>query len=138
MYKLTSEFLVKLDQEKVKYEFDTSEKEYDWVGILTIGEHSNNIYLQFYIKEQGDVQIKLFSLCKVKEEKEIEMLRTLNELNRDYRWLTFFIDENSEVTINTDFMVSEDDVRDRCFEMAQMFVDIVDEAYPKIMMTLWK
>ena len=138
MYKLTSEFLVKLENEKVKYEVDTSEKEYDWVGISTIGEHSNNIYLQLYIKEQGDVQIKLFSLCKVKEEKEIEMLRTLNELNRDYRWVTFFIDENSEVTIDTDFMVSEDDVRDRCFEMAQMFVDIVDEAYPKIMMTLWK
>lgn len=140
MNKITEAFVKKLDEIEVKYDIDENEDGYDWLGIQQVGEHSNNIYMQFFIDDSLlNMQIKQFSLCKITEEKEGDMLKILNELNAEYRWVKFYIDmENKEVTASMDIDPNGEDIGQAGVDAAQLFIDIMNAAYPKIMMTLWQ
>ena len=76
-------------------------------------------------------------LANVSVEKAARVLLTLNECNSEYRWAKFHLDEDSDVVANADVIFDEQNCADFCIEMIMRTVQIVDEAYPKIMKAVW-
>ncbi len=65
------------------------------------------------------------------------MLDTVNKLNVKYRWLSFYIDDDEEVTCNADSLLNADTAAEVCFNLLVRFITIVDEAYPEMMKVLY-
>ena len=66
------------------------------------------------------------------------MLESVNTLNVKYRWLSFYIDGDEEVTCNADSVLNAETAAEVCFNLLVRFITIVDEAYPELMKALWK
>lgn len=56
----------------------------------------------------------------------------------EYRWLTFFINDNHSLVVNADALYNTENCGGISLFYIMRMVNIVDEAYPKIMKNLWK
>ena len=83
------------------------------------------------------------NIANVNEEKLTETLKALNKLNADYRYVRFYV-ENNTITVKTDILVLSDSTdiadtyADYIVSMIDMHIGVIEEAYPKIMETIWK
>lgn len=66
-----------------------------------------------------------------------DMLITCNELNNAYRWVKFCIDDDNDIMIEDDAIVTEESVGLECLELIFRTVSIVREVKPKIMRVLY-
>ena len=123
-----------LDEKGVRY---TVENE----CILSVnysGDNALAIRIVFVFGEEGrDVAIRCFSVAKVPSEKLAKAYETCSKLNAKWRWLKFYVDSDSEVTVADDAIVEPTTLGAECFELMLRCVDIVDNAYPEIMGTIW-
>lgn len=65
------------------------------------------------------------------------ILYKLNELNSNYRWFKFEIDEDDKsITMTRDFKKSED-TNEQIMELIVRGLNLADECYPQIMKCIW-
>ena len=84
------------------------------------------------------VSLRSFNLCQVPEEKKAAMYAACNAVNRQYRWVKFYIDEkDSTVTAQDDAVLQADSAGQEIFELIIRMSNIVDEAYPTLMKANW-
>ena len=72
-------------------------------------------------------------MLNVPEDKMAEALLLLNELNNSYRWVKFCIDEDRDLLVRTDAIVSEETAGKELLELTLRMSSIIDDAWPKIM-----
>lgn len=70
-------------------------------------------------------------------EKTAKMLLVLNECNRKFRWVKFYLDNDNDVVANGDVLFDEQNVGDACIELVMRTASIIDDAYPDIMKGIW-
>lgn len=96
------------------------------------------IELSFFFLKNYDVQVRCFSICNVPDNKIEEMYEILNELNCEYRWVTFFIDEDNDVNVKGDiFRITYNTASSICIDFAFRIMSIINDALPEIMKTRW-
>ena len=113
-------------------------------------EKSSAVWLQFAVENGGtyriylisqdddnDVEVRVFELAQISEEKKPRLLKLINELNCEYRFTKFTIDEDGDLNIAYDFPVDGENPAACACELVTRFVHIIDEAYPRIMRALW-
>ena len=113
-------------------------------------EKSSAVWLQFAVKNGGtyrihlisqdddnDVEVRVFELAQISEEKKPRMLKLINELNCEYRFTKFTVDEDGDLNVAYDFPVDGENPAACACELVMRFVHIIDEAYPRIMRVLW-
>lgn len=111
MYEATQCIVKKFDELDFKYEYE----KYDDTDMLTLRFNTDTIPLVeiiLVITEDFDCGIYSPNIANVNEEKMTEMLKALNELNAEYKYVRFYANDNT-ITVKT-------------------------EVYPKIMETIWK
>lgn len=85
------------------------------------------------------VTIKSYNLCKFPPEKIGAMYKLCSELNKDYKWVKFYVDESDNtITAQDDAIIQLDTCGAECYELSARLVLIVDEAYPRMMKTIWQ
>ena len=137
MQETTKRFLQCMDSEQIKYEAKEREEK-DWVGVKYNGNNINTISIQFFFDLGGkDVALRVFTIAKVPQNKTADMLKTLNELMVEYRWLRFYLDADNEVTASYDATITAETAAPVAKELMFRTLNIVDECYPRIMQTLW-
>ena len=97
---------------------------------------NTNIKVNF-IFEDEKVGIRCYSLLKVNEDQFASALICCNELNCKKRWVKFCIDEDFDVNIEDDAIVSLSTAGEEVFELLIRLCMIADEAYPVLNKAIW-
>ncbi len=111
-------------------------------GVIRLGYTADNVKdlkIFLFFDRDGDnyVQLRTGVLGNFKEEKLPAGFALANRLNSTYRWSKFIIDEDRDMEVRCDAILSADNAGDVVHELVSRLVGIVDEAYPEIMRTLW-
>ena len=127
-------FVDYLDQKGVKYRLHDDKS-------LTVpyrGDNAPNINVMLIFGEDCcDVAVKIFTICKVPDNKVYDMYKCASELNAHFRWLKFYIDKDQELMADMDAVIQIFSCAEECYELVQRSVSIVDDAYPMAMKVLY-
>ena len=95
--------------------------------------------LRVRVSDDGGAKIWTYLLSNINEEKFIPMLKTLNKLNDNYRFIKLSIDKDNDVCAEYDFFLfgEEDIIGDQFMSILYLFSDIVDTCLPDILKTVW-
>ena len=101
------------------------------------GQMATYDLLMVFDKEDHTVMIRVGRLAKVPIDRQFEVLSALNELNREYRFVSFYSDPEDFVAVQTDRVIAANETADPVMEMIVRVVQILDGAYPRIMKAIW-
>ncbi len=126
-------FVDLLDEKELKYFAKTDEDgdaivDFPYDGKMTkcIFSGDKGEYLSLYMVYES-----------VPEDKYAEMLIICNTLNAKYKWIKLYIDNDSDLMVQDDAILSDDNTADEAFELLLRFLDIVKECKPTIMKALY-
>ncbi|WP_415930076.1 YbjN domain-containing protein [Zhenpiania hominis] len=140
IYKATMLIQQEMDKKELKYyveEFDDRSILYAGFGI----ENGPSVRVQFISRDNdNDVAIFLFGLVNgVSEDNMDKMLNAINECNKKYRYLKFYVDDDRNVNVEYDIPIEADDnsVGAEACEIFVRFMQITNECYPMLMKVIW-
>jgi len=93
--------------------------------------------LMVFDKDDHTVMFRVSRLAKLPIDRQFEVLSALNELNREYRFVRFYTDQEDYVTVQIDRIIAVNETADPVMEMIARILRIIDEAYPRIMKAIW-
>jgi hypothetical protein len=94
------------------------------------------IYVFFDEDNDPYVSFKCWEIQSFKNN-EAAALIVCNNLNNEYRWLKFYMDEDKDVNASLDAMVDRSTCGEECLSLVRRMVNIIDEAYPQIAKARW-
>ena len=113
-------------------------------------EDRTHVWLQFSVKngpsvrikficrqDQNDVSVRVFSILNVDKEKIVKLYPVLNQLNDEYRFVTFCWDKDGDVNMKYDYLETCQVPESSARELVIRLVRIIDDAYPRMMQALW-
>ena len=68
----------------------------------------------------------------------MEILNEINKINTDYKFIKIYISPKDGISANIDFFADEKNVGEQFIDMASIFIDLMDAAYPRIMTKVWE
>lgn len=83
------------------------------------------------------VTIHTVIVDRIPKDKAIEVLVTLNSLNRTYRWAKFTVEEDGSVMVTDDAVIDLDTCGEEVDRCLQQIAEISDAAYPVIMKAMY-
>ena len=85
--------------------------------------------------DNNDVVVMTDSIARFPEDKRENGLALVNTLNWEYRYVKFLFGSMGDLYAQYDFPVylGDDEVGKVCIEITTRFLNIIDEAYPRIM-----
>ena len=132
---LKSEYMRAMDREGIKY------REVDDVCVQVnySAKNTNTVEIKVIFSKEGAgvVALRCWSFGNVKEEKRTAVMEVCNRLNKKYRWVKFYLDNDSDVTVAADAVIDKDTVGPVCIQLARRMTDIYDECYPILMKEIW-
>lgn len=130
--------------------YDTLSANKDLKVFVEESEKSSYVWLSFEIKNGGsyrirfisrdddnDVAVRIYRLVTVEEDKIPKILPAINDINGEWRFAKFNVDEDGDVNIAYDFPESCSNPAECAEEIIIRLVKIVDDAYAKIMQAIW-
>lgn len=111
-----------------------------WMGFRTESMDSIKIYMIF--DKEGDdyiVSFKAFDVCRFPAEKTEVMYKLCSQMNRQYRWVKFYVDESDNtITCQDDAIIQLDTAGKECLKLVRRMVSICDDVYPELMKAIWR
>ena len=101
------------------------------------GKNATFDIIMVFDKEDHTVTMRVGRLAKIPIDRQFEVLSTLNELNRTYRFLRFYSDPDDFVTVQYDYIVAENETAEPAMEMIFRTLQIIEEGFPRIMKAIW-
>lgn len=128
-------FMRHMDREGVKY----TEMDDHVVKVVYTGDNLKTIPIFVFFDENGEplISVKCWEIANFKNEKMAGGMIACNELNKRYRWVKFFLDDDSDVIAQIDAYVDEATCGGECLNLVKRMVNIIDEGYPTFMRALW-
>ena len=125
-----------LDAKGVRYKTNESRNAIE-LGFKADNKEGIDLIL-FFDEDDGGMALRSFNYCKFPESKLANMYQLCSEMNKDYRWIKFYVDErDNTITLSDDAVIQLDSCGDEAWELIVRMVSIGDEAYPKFMKVLW-
>lgn len=95
-------------------------------------------FLVRFVSRDGDndVGIRVFDLVKVKDGQQDIALQVLNQLNREYRFVRFYLHSSGSVHAASDLYVCTDNVGEMAVEAFARFRQVIKKAYPVLVKAL--
>ncbi len=126
-------FMNYCDSEGIKYNDDDEET-------VSLSYRCDNLedlrIVVFFHKDRNDVQF-WSTFASAKDEKRSAGLLACNSLNQEYRWVRFYLDKDWDLICEADALLDPSSGGEECLSIVRRMVNIIDEAYPKFMKTLW-
>jgi hypothetical protein len=106
----------------------------DLISVWFSGSEPNVKYeiLVVIDKAESSVIIRCYGIYPVAKNKRTPMLKALNQLNMNYRWVKFYLDEDSEVAAGADAIINPHTAADVTYEMVVRTLNIIDDGYAQI------
>lgn len=101
-------------------------------------DNGPNAIVRFISRDDdNDVAVRVFDLVKVKEDQQERMIKVINDLNKEFRFLKFVIHDSGSVHVENDLYLHTENVGEVAAEMFVRYMQILKQAYPKLMKALW-
>ena len=82
--------------------------------------------------------LRSFNYVKFPDAKKPQMYQLCSELNKSFRWVKFYVDEqDNTITLADDAVIQLETVGEEAFELMMRMIGIADNAYPTFMKALW-
>lgn len=132
-------FVKRLDEEGKKYDCDERPGQSDVVTLRFAGANCNSMVVRFFFdNDEKSVAIRCFSICHFTDEQVTEGIAEANRLNNEYRWARFSVDDNNDVVVAADAVITPETAGSVCYELLARVVNIIDRVYPRLMKIRWK
>jgi len=127
-------FMRHMDRNNIKY---TDVRE-NVVWVVYTGDNLRTIPVFVFFDAEGDplVSFKCWEIANFKNEKMAAGIIACNELNNKYRWVKFYLDDDSDVVAQIDAYVDDETCGGECLSLVRRMVNIVDGGYPTLMQAL--
>ncbi len=86
----------------------------------------NGTYLSLYLVFES-----------VPEEKLADVIFVCNELNNQYKWITFYVDKQNNVVLHDDAIITIENAADEAFELLVRMIQIAEDAKQPIMKAIY-
>lgn len=128
-------FMRYMDRNNVKY---TDVRE-DVVKVVYTGDNLKSIPVYVFFDKDGDplVCFKCWDIAKFPDGKIANGVIACNMLNKKYRWVKFYLDDDKDIVAQIDAYVDEETCGSECLNLVKRTVNIVDEGYEIIAKALW-
>ncbi len=125
-----------MDKKEVKYE--AIERESDTVVSCSWRLDNLSVSIRCFIDDDNThVALRCFGFIHIQQDQFAKALMTCNQLNIEYRWVKFVIDDDLDLNAYDDAVISADTAGEELFELLIRMTGIVDDCYPKFMKTIW-
>ena len=128
-----TQFTKTLDAKNLKYRITNGNDEdilidfpYEGRNTRLIFSGENGKYLSLYLVFEH-----------IPEEKVGDVIYTCNELNCQYKWVTFYVDKDNDVILHDDAILSIPTAAEETFELLVRMLKIGDEVKSQIMRTIY-
>ena len=74
---------------------------------------------------------------RVPEDKVPDAIFACNELNCQYKWVTFYVDKDNDVILHDDAILSVSDAAEEAFELLVRILKIAEDIKPVIMRAIY-
>ncbi len=111
----------------------------DGVVVNLRGDHCPHMSIVITCTELSNTTVLNISVPKIVSlsNKISDALPILNEINREYRWAKFVIDENQDLLCSLESHINEEDFLYQFRLMFLVITTAIDETYPKFMKLIW-
>ena len=118
-------FAQRLDREKLIYTKDEDKKK---ITLSYNGDNFKSLKFVFLFDDDGEsVAIRVWSIEEFTASQLSDAYEFCNRMNNDYRWISFFVDSDNELTARADAILTGATVADECLELLRRTVRIVDK-----------
>ncbi len=127
-------FLQACDREGLKYVPPKITPDGKTVLRLNVrGTHGNGYAVTYvFPPEEKDVSIRIFGLVTARKEILAKVIYRCNKMNNRFRWVKFLVDDDMDLNLEADCVITPETAGEVCMEMFYHFVRAADEAYPGI------
>ena len=125
---------------------------FDSKGLKYMGHEEDDALLLFYGMESGnrlDILIHFdesetsaglttYNYVKFPAEKKADMYALCSKMNEEYRWVKFFVDEETcEIKVRDDAVIQLDSCGEEMYELTGRMIQICESAYKDFMKGVW-
>ena len=135
MANFKAQFLRYMDMHSIRYTTVG-----DLVKITYTGSNASSItiFVSFDPDGKNYAEFGSYSIASfLEDQKYANAIVLCNELNKQYRWVKFYVDDNREVVAKADAIVDISSVGAECSEMVDRIVGLIDLVYPEFMKLKW-
>ena len=141
MIRATRNMLDFFERQGMKYspDIETLKSGIDVVKVTYTGDNKDTIRFKIFVDpDEDNVAIRVWTIAKTLDaDQAAAVTLLLNDLNNNYRWYRWYLDDDREVTASVDAVITADTIGAVAYELVQRGVDIIDENYPKVMKAMW-
>ncbi len=91
----------------------------------------------FFSGEEGQYLSMYLVYERVPEDKVADVIFLCNELNCKYKWVTYYLDDDKDLVIHNDAILTVDTAAEVAFELLVRLVKIAEEQKPAVMKTIY-
>lgn len=89
-------------------------------------------------EEAHNVALRSYNYCLVPEEKKNIIYKVCSDMNRNVRWVKFYVDEkDNTISVEDDAILAEENAGDECLELCIRMIRICDDCYPIFMRAIY-
>ena len=126
-------FQKNLDSKKLNYQAST-----DKDGDIRIRfPYEGKDILMFFSGNDGEYLSMYTVFEHVPQDKRIALLETCNDLNCQYKWVTFYVDKDNDIVLHCDAKLSVKTADEEAFELLIRNAKIMAEVKPILMKAIY-
>ena len=117
------------------------EKEFTSFSFPMNAKNIPNLKVLFIVDSGGDCKIRNYIVRNITEEKRPRILAVINDLNKNFRYITLSLDEDGDISASYDFVIfskNKNEIDKQVGTMVYITSEIMDKCFQKIMKVLWE
>ncbi len=126
-------FIQLLDSKEFNYSSDIG----DNGKVIVNFPHKNHVTKCIFSGEDGNYLALFLVYENIPDDKTADMLVLCNEINSQYKWVTFYLDKDNDLIINNNAILCPENAAEETFELLLRMIQITEELKPKIMRTIY-
>ena len=137
MFKATAAIKRAFEDKNIK--FRVVEKEnISYIEASIRGKVAPSVDVCFFSSDDdNDVSVRVVGIVRIPDHKRAAGLEAINQCNNQFRFVKFVLDKDNDVNLEFDMPVNTLIPGEVATEMLIRMIQILDDAYPVLMKTLW-
>ena len=91
----------------------------------------------FFTGDSGEYLSLYLVFEHVPEDKVADVIFVCNDLNCQYKWVTYYVDKDNDIVVHDDAILSVENAAEEAFELLIRMVKIAEETKPAIMKAIY-
>lgn len=119
---------------------DSKGRSYELFAFSKYMKNGSSVKMKLWIKPGGDGKIYCFPVNGVPGSRRTDMLEAMNDRVNHYRFLTLYLDSDSDVNADYDFVMGggEADCVKQLRSILELYFSVVDDCLPELYKAMWQ